>query len=48
MNYCVNLLRKVKKDYYANLKLKYITDNKKFFNTVDPFFSGNQVKHYAN
>ena len=38
-NYCVNLLRKVKKNYYANLNLKYITDNKKFWNIVKPFFS---------
>ena len=38
-NYCVNLLRKVKKNYYANLNLKCITDNKKFWNTVKPFFS---------
>ena len=37
-NYCVNLLRKVKKRTYANLNLKYITDNKKFWNTVKPFF----------
>lgn len=30
---------KVKKNYYANLNLKNIEDNKKFWNTVKPFFS---------
>ena len=38
-NYCVNLLRKVKKNYYANLDINNITDNKKFWSTVKPFFS---------
>ena len=27
-NYCVSLLRKTKKDYYANLNVKDIVDNK--------------------
>ena len=38
-NYCVNLLRKVKRNYYSNLNIKNITDNKKFWNTVKPLFS---------
>ena len=29
-NYCVNLLRKVKRNYYSNLNIKNITDNKTF------------------
>ena len=29
-NYCVSLLRKTKKDYYANLNVKDIDDNKQF------------------
>ena len=29
-NFCVSLLRKTKKDYYANLNEKDIADNKKF------------------
>ena len=38
-NYCVNLLRKVKRNYYSNLNIKNITDNKNFWNTFKPFFS---------
>ena len=38
-NYCVNLLCKIKKNYYANLDINNVTDNKKFWNTVKPFFS---------
>ena len=38
-NYCVNLLRKIKKNYYANLDINNVTDNKKFWSTVKPFFS---------
>ena len=38
-NYCVNLLRKVKKSYYANLNLKYIIDNKQSWKTLKPFYS---------
>ena len=38
-NYCVNLLRRVKKEYYNNLNPKNITDNKKFWNSIKPLFS---------
>ena len=38
-NFCVNLLRKEKKSYYNNLNLNKITDNRKFWHTVKPFFS---------
>ena len=38
-NYCVNLLRRVKKEYYNNLDEKTITDNKLFWKTITPFFS---------
>ena len=37
--YCVSLLRKTKKDYYANLNLKDIADNKKYWREVKPLFS---------
>ena len=37
--YCVSLLRKTKKDYYANLNVKDIVDNKQFWRTVKPLFS---------
>ena len=39
-NWCVSLLRKEKKEYFANLNEKDIIDNKKFWQTVKPFFSG--------
>ena len=38
-NYCVNLLRKEKKNYFNNIDLKCITDNKQFWKTVKPLFS---------
>ena len=38
-NCCVSLLRKTKKDYYANLNVKDIVDNKQFWRTVKPLFS---------
>ena len=38
-NYCVSLLRKTKKDYYVNLNVKDIVDNKQFWRTVKPLFS---------
>ena len=43
----LNLLRKVKSNYYSNLNIKNITDNKKFWNTVKPLFSekGNSGKN---
>ena len=37
-NYCVSLLRRIKKNYYSNINEKNITDNKKFWKTVTPFF----------
>ena len=37
--YCVSLLRKEKKEYFARLNEKGITDNRKFWHTVKPFLS---------
>ena len=36
-NLLVSLLRKVKREYFANLNEKNITDNRKFWQTVKPF-----------
>ena len=33
-NYCVNLLRRNKKKYFANINISSVTDNKKFWKTV--------------
>ena len=38
-NYCVSLPRKTKENYYANLNVKDIVDNKQFWRTVKPLFS---------
>ena len=38
-NLCANLLRKVKKSHYGNLKPSSVCDNKKFWGTVKPLFS---------
>ena len=38
-NYCVSLLRKTKKNHYANLNQKDIADNKQFWRTVKPLLS---------
>ena len=38
-NICVSLLRKSKRDYFANLDTKIMKDNRKFWKTVNPLFS---------
>ena len=38
-NYCVSLLKKIKKKYCSNLSEKKITDNKTFWKAVKPFLS---------
>ena len=35
-NICVELLRKTKKDFFNNLAVKPVTDNKQFWKTVKP------------
>ena len=42
-NFCVNLLKRAKKEHFANLDINCISDNKKFWQTVKPLFS-NKVK----
>ena len=36
-NFCVSLLRKVKREYFTNLNKKNITDDRKFWHPVKPF-----------
>ena len=38
-NFCVNLLRKTKSNYYNNLNIDDITDNRKFWKMVKPCFT---------
>ena len=37
--FCSKLYKKERKKYYSNLDIKNITDNKKFWKTMKPFFS---------
>ena len=38
-NFCLNLLRKTKKEDFENISVKDINDNKKFWKTIKPFFN---------
>ena len=38
-NFCSRLYKKERKNYYTNLDINKITDNKKFWKTTKPFFS---------
>ena len=38
-NFCTNLLRKAKREYFSKLDTKKISDNKTFWKTVKPLFS---------
>ena len=43
-NYCVSLIRKIKKDYNNNLDYKKIIDNKSFWKYVKPLFMEKNVR----
>ena len=38
-NFCANLLRKTKTEYFQKLNVKGLSDNRKFWKTIKPFFS---------
>ena len=38
-NYCVSLLKKTKQQYFKNLNLNDITDNKTFWRTIKAYFN---------
>ena len=38
-NFCVDLLRKTKTEYFKNLNVKDLSDNSRFWKTIKPFFS---------
>ena len=38
-NFCTNLLRKTKHNYYSNMDINNVTDNKKFWKAVKPCFT---------
>jgi len=43
-NHCVKLLKDSKKNYYKNLNISQITDNRKFWRSVKPLFSDKIIK----
>ena len=38
-SFCVNLLCKTKTEYFQKLNVKDLSDNRKFWKTIKPFFS---------
>ena len=38
-NFCVKLLRQTKEKYFSDINVKSISDNKKFWKIIKPFFS---------
>ena len=49
-NFCVTFLRKTQKTYFKSVNMQDITDNKKFWKTIRPYFSDkryNQTKIIA-
>ena len=43
-DYCVNLLRETKREYFANIKINKVADNKNFWQIVKPIFS-DKINH---
>ena len=43
-NFCVALIRKKKADYFNNLDLNLVQDNKMFWKTISPYFANNLEK----
>lgn len=42
-NYCVNLSKKIKRQYYNNLDITKVLDNKKFWSAIKPLFSDKHI-----
>ena len=43
-NYCVKLLKRSNIDFYNNLNVKKVTDNKHFWKTIKPNFTDKVLK----
>ena len=43
-NRCVKMLRETKKEFYNNLEVKSVTDNRRFWKTIKPNFSDKSLK----
>ena len=48
INFCVKLLGKSKKDFYNNLSVKRITDNRKFWQTIKPNYNNKTQRRENN
>ena len=44
-NFCARLCKKEKKDYYSNIQLCNVTDNKRFWKTVKPILSDKGINN---
>ena len=42
-SYCVQLLNKTKRNFYGNININKITDNRKFWKNIKPFFSNKTI-----
>ena len=49
INFCVNPLKKTKKNHFANLDLNSVLDNKRFWQNVKPLFPSKvKLKQLSN
>ena len=42
-NFCYDLLRKTKTEYFKNLKVEDLSDNRKIWKTIKPYFSNKSL-----
>ena len=47
-NFSVNLLRKTKKDYFQNLNTRDLSNNRKFWKTIKPYFTNKGLNSNIN
>ena len=45
-NFCVNLLKKAKKDHFSNIDVNKLNDNKNFWKTIKPFFTDKGINSH--
>ena len=43
-NICVNLLKKAKSEYYNNIDIKLLNDNRKCWKCIKPLFTNKQIR----
>ena len=45
--FCVNLLKNTKREYCQNLDIEDLSDNKKFWKIIKPYFSNKRTNSYC-